>query len=91
MVALLKRGTKYVLKTGEEKVIYKGKNLKRILRLSPTSDNLLFAYVNPENKEVHICTIPAEGGEVLEICTSQETDRLSTAAWFPDRAIAFKK
>lgn len=76
--------TKYVLKTGEEKIIYKGKNLKRILRLSPTSDNLLFAYVNPENKEVHICTIPAEGGEVLEICTSQETERLSTAAWSPD-------
>jgi len=72
------------LKTGEEKVIYAGDNLKRILRLSPASDNLLFAYENTESKKIHLCTIPAEGGNAKEICTSQETDRLRTAVWSPD-------
>ena len=72
------------LKTGEEKVIYKGDHLKRILRLSPASNTLLFAYENPESKKIHVCTIPAEGGTAKEICTSQETVRLSTAVWSPD-------
>jgi Tol biopolymer transport system component len=72
------------LKTGEEKVIYNGENLIRILRLSPASNILLFAYENPESKKIHICTIPAEGGNTSEICTSQETVRLRTAVWSPD-------
>ena len=72
------------LTTGEEKVIYKGHNLKRILRLSPASNTLLFAYENPETKKIHFCTIPAEGGNAEEIFTSQETDRVRTAVWSPD-------
>jgi len=81
---------KHESQTGEEKVIYNGDNfnnleyLKRILRLSPASENLLFAYADSESKKVHLCTIPLEGGHVKEICTSQETDRLATAVWSPD-------
>jgi len=72
------------LNTGEEKIIYKGHHLKRILRLSPASNTLLFAYVNPENSKIHFCLIPAEGGNAKEICTSQETTRIRTAVWSPD-------
>jgi Tol biopolymer transport system component len=72
------------LNTGEEKIIYKGHHLKRILRLSPASNTLLFAYVNPENNKIHFCIIPAEGGKAKEICTSQETTRVRTAVWSPD-------
>ena len=72
------------LTTGEEKVIYKGHNLKRILRLSPASNTLLFAYENSETSKIHFCTIPAEGGNAEEIFISQETDRVRTAVWSPD-------
>ncbi len=72
------------LTTGEEKVIYQGHNLKRILRLSPASNKLLFAYENSETNKIHFCTIPAEGGNAEEILTSQETDRVRTAVWSPD-------
>lgn len=72
------------LKTGEEKVIHQGDHLKTLLRLSPTSNTLLYAYEDPENEKIHLCTIPAEGGSANEISTSQETDRLRTAIWSPD-------
>jgi len=73
------------LETGEDKILYKHSNFERfILRLSPDGQNLLFGLEYPGEKKSRLFTIPSEGGEKKEVCTSQEANRFSKAFWSPD-------
>jgi len=79
------RLVKYDLETGKEETLYMQSHFDRgVLDLSPDGKNLVFAAQSPEQKKSHLYTIPVEGGEEKELCTSQEADNFEMAAWSPD-------
>jgi Tol biopolymer transport system component len=79
------RLVKHDLKTGEDKIVYKHSHFNRgVLCRSPDGRSLLFAVHNPEEKKSHLLTIPVEGGEEKELCSSQESDDFKWGYWSPD-------
>lgn len=84
------RLVKHDLETGKEKVIYKHSHFNRnILSRSPDGKNLLFGVYNSSENKSHLYTIPVEGGEEKELCTSQKGDQLYCGFWTPDGKYVF--
>jgi len=78
------------LESGEEKVLYEHSHFDRhLLSRSPDGKNLLFSIHNTEEKKSHLFTIPAEGGKVTELCTSQEADYFLWGRWSADGKYIF--
>lgn len=79
------RLVRHDLGTGEDKILYKHPDFTRgVMDLSPDGTKLLFGLEYPGDEKSHLFTIPAEGGEKKEVCTSQEAKHLRTAFWSPD-------
>lgn len=79
------RLVKHNLKTGEDKILYTNSNFNYgILNRSPDGKSLLFAIYGPEEKKSYLYSIPVEGGNIKELCTTQEADVFTTASWSPD-------
>lgn len=75
------RLVKHDLKTGEDKILYEHSRFERnVLDCSPDGKLLLFGV--REEGGSHLFTIPVEGGEEEELCTTQEG--FETAMWSPD-------
>jgi Tol biopolymer transport system component len=73
------------LGTGEDKILFMHTDFNRgTLGLSPNGENLLFGVKVPGEEKSTLITIPAEGGEENELCTTQEADNFSRALWSPD-------
>lgn len=79
------RLVKHDLKTGEEKILYKHSNFSsELLELSPDGKSLLFAVVDSEENKGFLYTISVEGGQVKELCDSQEANSIHMGMWSPD-------
>lgn len=79
------RLVKHNLKTGEDKILYTDSNFNYgLLDRSPDGKSLLFAIYRPEEKKSYLYSIPVEGGNIKELCTTQEADVFTTASWSPD-------
>lgn len=75
------RLVKHDLKTGEDKILYENSRFERnVLDCSPDGKLLLFGV--REEGEGRLFTIPVEGGEETELCTTPEG--FETAMWSPD-------
>jgi len=75
------------LATGEEKVLYRHTRFERsVMDRSPDGRTLLFAVRSPEDKKSHLYTMPVEGGEIKELCTSQS---IAMGLWSPDGKYAY--
>lgn len=75
---------KHDLKTGEDEVIYRHSNFEPyILQFSPDGNTLLFGTQNKGEKS-RLLTMPAEGGNVVEMCSAQEANDFVAANWSPD-------
>jgi Tol biopolymer transport system component len=73
------------LASGEDKILYKHSRFERnVLARSPDGRSLLFAVRSPEDKKSHLYTMPAEGGNIRELCTAQEAASLEMGMWSPD-------
>ncbi len=79
------RLVKHDLETGEDIILYEYPDFSReILELSPDGKNLLFGLRYPGEGESRLVTMPAEGGKVETVCTSQEAKNISWAKYSPD-------
>jgi Tol biopolymer transport system component len=79
------RLVKLDLETGQDKILYKHSRFERsVMKRSPDGKKLLFAVRPPEEKKSRLFTIPVEGGNEKELCTSQEASGFETAMWSPD-------
>ncbi len=75
------------LATGEEKVLYRHTRFERsVMDRSPDGKTLLFAVRSSEDKKSHLYTMPVEGGDVKELCTSQS---IAMGLWSPDGKYAY--
>lgn len=79
------RLVKHNLKTGEDKILCTDSNFNYgLLDRSPDGKSLLFAIYGPEEKKSYLYSIPVEGGNIKELCTTQEADVFTAASWSPD-------
>lgn len=79
------RLVKHDLETGEDKILHKQAHFDRgVLSRSPDGKRLLFSARSPEQKKSHLFTMSVEGGQVKELCTSQETNSFYMGLWSPD-------
>lgn len=83
------RLVKHDLETGQDKILYEHPRFERnVLARSPDGKTLLFGV--REEGESHLFTIPVEGGEEKELCTTQQG--FETAMWSPDgKCVYFTK
>ena len=73
------------LETGKDKILFTHNDFNQgTLGLSPDGQTLLFGVRIPGEEKSRLVTIPAEGGNENEVCTTQETDNFNRALWSPD-------
>jgi Tol biopolymer transport system component len=77
------------LATGEEKVLYRHTRFERnVMDRSPDGKSLLFAVRSSEDKKSHLYTMPVEGGDIKELCTSPPGG-IAMGLWSPDGKYAY--
>jgi len=75
---------KHDLRTGKDEIIFEHSNFEPyILQFSPDGNTLLFGTQNNGEKS-RLFTMPAKGGEVVELCSAQEAEDFVSASWSPD-------
>jgi len=75
---------KHDLKTGKDEVIYKHPRFQEyILQVSPDGNSLLLG-TQDQGKKSRLFTIPAKGGDEVELCRVQEANSFVSACWSPD-------
>ncbi len=73
------------LETGKDKILYNHTDFNQgTLGLSPDGRTILFGLRIQGEEKSRLVTIPAEGGNEIEVCTTQETDNFARALWSPD-------
>jgi Tol biopolymer transport system component len=84
------RLVRHDLVTGEDTVLYRHPSFARgVLKRSPDGKSLLLSTRSPEKKKDRLFTIPIEGGQEKDLCSTQGIDG---AMWSPDgRYVYFQK
>jgi Tol biopolymer transport system component len=76
---------KHNLDSGEDKILFRYPNFTYgVLDLSPDGKSLLIGLEYPGDEKSRLFTLPVEGGQEKEVCTSQEAKRFNKAFWSPD-------
>jgi Tol biopolymer transport system component len=79
------RLAKHNLETGEDMILFKYPSFTYgVLDLSPDGKRLLIGLEYPGEGMSRLFTLPAEGGQENEVCTSQEAKGFNKAFWSPD-------